>query len=102
MLTISEEFEGERPYSDPASTALPAALRLASRPSRASKATGEGRRWGKYIHWSRKDVAELKRLAEDNMSAPSIARRFNRSARAIRSRAAREGVSLAVRGGAED
>ncbi|PSJ58484.1 hypothetical protein [Pseudaminobacter soli (ex Li et al. 2025)] len=102
MLTISEEFEGERPFSDSDSSALPAALRFASRPSRVSKATGEGRRWGKYIHWSRKDVAELKRLAEEDMPTPAIARRFNRSARAVRSRAAREGISLAGRWSGED
>lgn len=97
MLTMMEELEDEHPLSNAQYTSLPGAFGFRGRSGRVLKVARPGRGWGKYIHWMRKDVAELKRLAAKSAPVSSMARRLNRSARAIRSRASREGISLTDR-----
>lgn len=50
---------------------------------------------GRYKHWSKEDIAQLRRMAGKHASVTAIARRFNRSVGAIRTRAYAEGISLA-------
>lgn len=50
---------------------------------------------GRYKHWTPEDIAQLRRMANSQASVTAIARRFNRSVGAIRTRAYAEGISLA-------
>ncbi|WP_139238586.1 hypothetical protein [Mesorhizobium sp. YR577] len=50
---------------------------------------------GRYKHWTPEDIAQLRRMAGKQESVTAIARRFNRSVGAIRTRAYAEGISLA-------
>ncbi|MEI5681617.1 MULTISPECIES: hypothetical protein [unclassified Mesorhizobium] len=50
---------------------------------------------GRYKHWTPEDIAQLRRMARSQASVTAIARRFNRSVGAVRTRAYAEGISLA-------
>lgn len=55
---------------------------------------GAGRRQGRYKYWTKDEIEDLKRLAEQHVRVTALARRFNRSVGAVRARACKEGISL--------
>lgn len=55
---------------------------------------GSGRRQGRYKYWTKDEIEDLKRLAEQHVRVTALARRFNRSVGAVRARASKEGISL--------
>lgn len=102
MSTLPAESESESSFLD---AALDAALGfpsgkfgIPSHSNRQRVPVVAGRQWGKYKYWAKKDVDRLRRMAEDQVRTSVIARRFNLSVRAVRARAAREGIRLVERG----
>ncbi|MGB3390506.1 MAG: hypothetical protein WBA88_21295 [Pseudaminobacter sp.] len=65
-----------------------------SGPLRALVVGGSGRRQGRYKYWTKDEIEDLKRLAEQHVRVTALARRFNRSVGAVRARASKEGISL--------
>lgn len=59
-----------------------------------SVAGGSGRRQGRYKYWTKDEIEDLKRLAQQHVRATALARHFNRSVGAVRARASKEGISL--------
>lgn len=64
------------------------------RPMQAPLVGGSGRRQGRYKYWTKDEIEDLKRLAEQHVRVTALARRFNRSVGAVRARASKEGISL--------
>lgn len=61
---------------------------------RPATASDSSRRQGRYKYWTKDEIEDLKRLAEQHVRVTALARRFNRSVGAVRARASKEGISL--------
>jgi hypothetical protein len=64
------------------------------KPLQGAVAGGSGRRQGRYKYWTKDEIEDLKRLAEQHVRVTALARHFNRSVGAVRARASKEGISL--------
>ena len=94
MLTMFEDRERDGASWSDTPEALPKAMRMRTRNSRAVTAASLDRKWGRYKYWTRADVAELRKMAGEGARVVTIARHFNLSVRAIRKRAARECIAI--------
>lgn len=94
MLTMFEDSERERASWNDVCDVQPNELKVRARTGRAGAAPQAARKWGRYKYWTRAEIAELRRMAQQGVHVMTIARHFNLSVRAVRSYARRSRITF--------